>query len=97
MEVLSKPSSTRIDLPFLKRAFEHFQIEPRVGDVLLVRTGFEDLILADQAAVERGEPIKLGGNRWAGVEANVDIVKWIWETGIVAVASDNPTFEEWRE
>jgi hypothetical protein len=35
--------------------------------------------------------------KFAGVQANEEVVKWIWETGFVAVGSDNPTFEEWRE
>lgn len=96
LDPLSKPSSTAIDLPFLESAMEYFNIEPRVGDVLLVRTGYEDLIAADHVALARGEPALLAFNRWAGVEANVEVMKWIWTTGIVAVGSDNPTFEEWR-
>jgi hypothetical protein len=94
---LSKPSSTTIDLAFLKKAMAYFNIEPRVGDVLLVRTGFEDLILRDNLAIANGTPRLLEGNGWAGVEASEEVMKWIWTTGIVAVGSDNPTFEEWRE
>jgi kynurenine formamidase len=78
----------------LKDALKFFNLTPQIGDVLIVRTGFEDAVIADQARVKNGEDTRLLG-KWAGVKASDELIKWIWESGFVAVGSDNPTFEEW--
>ncbi|ODO01976.1 hypothetical protein L198_02707 [Cryptococcus wingfieldii CBS 7118] len=93
---LLNPASNPVDLPLLLRAVEHFHLQPRPGDVLLVRTGFEDVYREDseKAQVDRHRESAIQG-RWYGVEGKEEVVKWIWETGFVAVGSDNPTFESW--
>ncbi|ODN97097.1 hypothetical protein I350_08077 [Cryptococcus amylolentus CBS 6273] len=93
---LVNPASNPVDLPLLLKAVEHFHLQPRPGDILLVRTGFEDVYREDseKAQVDRHRESAIQG-RWYGVEGKEDVVKWIWETGFVAVGSDNPTFESW--
>ncbi len=98
LDPLSFPSSTPITFKLLQSAMTYFEIVSRVGDVLLVRTGFEDVLLDDVKALQDGsrkESLLKGS--WAGVEANEETLHWIWETGFLAVGSDNPTFEEWSE
>jgi len=96
LDPVSYPSSTTIDLPLIQSALGFFNLAPRAGDVLLVRTGFEDALSADKVRLRAGEDTHLVG-KWAGVQANRDTLEWIWKTGFVAVGSDNPTFEEWCE
>ncbi|MDR1441709.1 MAG: cyclase family protein [Bifidobacteriaceae bacterium] len=66
------------------------------GDILLIRTGWlgwymsasTDLriALADDAA---------GALRIAGLSGSPDLPRFLWDKGVVAVATDNPTFESW--
>lgn len=68
----------------------------RHGDILLVRTGW----IADYLT-ESEETRK----RWAdrdllvapGLSANEDVVRWLWDKGVAAVASDNPALEVWPQ
>lgn len=71
---------------------EH-DITPREGDILFLRTGFtaayEQLSLSDQKALaERASPDFLG------LESTSAVLRWIWESGFAAVASDAPSFEQ---
>lgn len=96
LDPLSFPSSTTIDLPLLQSALTFFKLSPRLGDVLLVRTGFEDALASDKIRLKAGENTHILG-KWAGVQANKDTLEWIWKSGFAAVGCDNPTFEEWCE
>ena len=70
----------------------------RPGDILFIRVGFtaayEALDLAEQKAIAcRPSPDFLG------VESSCSMLRWIWESGFAAVASDAPSFEQspWQE
>jgi len=67
-------------------------ITPRPGDILFIRTGsivewapFSEQQKKDYAAQK--EP------QHAGVEASLETLEWIWDSGIAAVAGDAISFE----
>jgi kynurenine formamidase len=66
----------------------------RQGDVLLIRTGW----LAHYNMLSTEEQDKLGGRddrASCGVEASKGSIKWHWEQGFAAVASDTVAYEAW--
>jgi hypothetical protein len=67
-------------------------VTPRKGDVLFVRTGmipewdnFTDKAKRDYAALKEPEH--------AGVEASIELLEWLWDNGIAAVAGDAISWE----
>lgn len=64
------------------------------GDILLVRTGFTtewDTTMTLEAKKSYAEnPAKM---QHAGVEATDDVLRWIWNAGIAAVAGDSVAWE----
>lgn len=62
------------------------------GDILFLRVGFtakyNTLSPPEQQAFPDRQP---GG--LLGLEATMDSLRWVWETGFAAVASDSPSFE----
>ena len=68
------------------------RVELRPGDVLLVRTGWEERYMAaDQAARER-----IAADLHApGIEGSAEMAGWLWDRRIAAVASDCPALEPW--
>ena len=86
-------SSSAISLADLVQVAKEEDITIRQGDILFVRCGFTaayNTLDATQrkALAERPQPDFLG------VEASVDVLRWIWESGISAVAGDAPSFEQ---
>jgi kynurenine formamidase len=71
-------------------AAQRVAIEP--GDVLLVRTGWEEMYLAaDQSARD-----SIAADLHApGIEGSIDMAAWLWDHRIAAVASDCPALEPW--
>ncbi|WWC66897.1 uncharacterized protein I206_100804 [Kwoniella pini CBS 10737] len=84
---LSNPPITKLNFELFLKVLNFFKIKPKIGDVLIIRTGFENSI------IEFKNDIKI--NSWWGIEQSSEFIKWIWENGIVAVGTDNPTFENW--
>jgi len=64
----------------------------RPGDVLFVRTGFTRAYDALTAAEQQGLPQR-GADDFAGLEPTEAVLRWIWDSGFAAVASDAPSFE----
>ncbi|KAJ8114129.1 hypothetical protein OPT61_g3909 [Boeremia exigua] len=66
-------------------------VQARDGDLLLVRTGFTE----QYAKLGEQERKELAGKppAFAGVESSKETLRWIWESGFVAVAGDAPSFE----
>jgi kynurenine formamidase len=65
---------------------------PRRGDILFIRTGmmpewesFTEQQKKDYAAQEEAEH--------AGVEASIELLEWLWDSGITAVAGDAISWE----
>jgi len=65
---------------------------PRKGDVLFVRTGmipeWETFTSQQKRAyADQKEP------EHAGVEASIELLEWLWDSGITAVAGDAISWE----
>lgn len=67
-------------------------VTPRKGDILFIRTGLIpewEAFTTEQkkayAAQERPEH--------AGVEASIEVLEWLWDSGIAAVAGDAISWE----
>ena len=71
---------------------KHHNVTPRKGDILLIRTGlmpeweaFSDEQKQDYAAQKKPEH--------AGVEACLEVLEWLWDSGISAVVGDAISWE----
>ncbi|KAJ4991400.1 hypothetical protein SVAN01_03047 [Stagonosporopsis vannaccii] len=84
-------SSHAITPKELREMVELAGVQPRDGDLLLLRTGFtqqyEGLAESERKALAGKPPA------FAGVESSKEALRWIWESGFVAVAGDAPSFE----
>jgi hypothetical protein len=82
-------SASHISLSTLKGCSEDSGITYRKGDILIVHTGFTDVYLGksrdEQEALVAREASTRG---WCGVEASEEVVKWHWDIGVAAVATD---------
>jgi kynurenine formamidase len=86
----------RIDVEHLTAALarQHASLEP--GDILCLRTGWTDKYLAldshgrNECARRSVEP---GGRRWAGLSGGEDMSRYLWNSGLAAIAADNPAVE----
>lgn len=70
------------------------QVSFRRGDVLLIRTGWT----AAYSKLSEAEKEHLGGRddrASCGVEATEAAIRWHWEQGFAAVASDTVAYEAW--
>jgi kynurenine formamidase len=86
-------ASIPIPLNQLQEIAAQRNITFQTGDILFVRTGFtasyDKLSINEQKALAARETAN-----FIGVEPNKAMVKWIWESGFAAVASDCPSFEQ---
>jgi hypothetical protein len=75
----------------LKDMLAETGVEPRDGDVLLLRTGFT----RDYAQLTEQEKKDMPNKppTFLGVESSKETLQWIWESGFCAVAGDAPSFE----
>ncbi|WVQ82262.1 hypothetical protein IAT38_004390 [Cryptococcus sp. DSM 104549] len=64
------------------------------GDILIVRTGYTEAVI-DMSLDERDRLRKREVNASCGVAQGEETLKWHWEKGIAAVASDCPAYEAW--
>lgn len=84
-------SANSISADVLKAMLQDTGVEPRSGDLLLLRTGFTrdyaQLSSEDRKALATSPPTFLGA------ESSPATCKFIWESGFAAVASDAPSFE----
>ncbi|KAK5268416.1 hypothetical protein LTR96_006123 [Exophiala xenobiotica] len=65
-------------------------IEFRSGDILIVRTGYTEQLLTDDADAQAA---LLGTHQAVGVAGNEDTARWIWNHHFAAVAGDTLAFE----
>ncbi|KAL1850315.1 hypothetical protein Plec18170_007010 [Paecilomyces lecythidis] len=86
-------SDHSISLEVLKNIAREQQTEFRFGDILFIRMGVTrewdtQMTLDDKVAYGRtNEP------QHAGVQGTKEMLRWIWDTGFAAVASDAISFE----
>jgi kynurenine formamidase len=66
-------------------------VELRDGDVLLIRTGW---IGAYRALDTAGREAQAEAASVSGLAGSDDIARFLWDSGAIAVAADNPTLEQ---
>jgi len=87
-------TSQAIPLSQLQAVAKEQDVSFRPGDVLLIRTGW--LALYKQLSVK--EQDRLGGHddrASCRVEASKESIKWHWDQGFAAVASDTVAYVTW--
>lgn len=89
---LSPLCSTGISVSHLQRVLTDQNISLRPGDILFIRSGFT----AAYNALSAPEKLALSQRPSAdfiGVEPTEEILEWLWESQLAAVAGDAPSFE----
>jgi hypothetical protein len=90
---LSEPFSDHlITLESLKTCAKAQNVTLKHGEILLVRSGFTAgyAALSEEAKVAWGHQTP---TLWAGIEATVDMFRFLWDSGISACAGDSPSWE----
>jgi kynurenine formamidase len=80
----------------LTAALDRAGVTPRQGDILCVRTGWTDKYLsldADGRAALAAGMQSVTGYSAAGLAASEEMARFLWDSGIAAVACDNPAVE----
>jgi kynurenine formamidase len=81
-----------VEVAHLKAIVDESGIIIKPGDILFIRVGFtakyNKLSVAEQEDFPNRQP---GG--LLGLEATRESLKWLWENGFAAIASDSPSFE----
>ena len=62
------------------------------GDILLIRLGWKGRYMALDQQSRDAMPLQVP-HKAAGVEASVDMARWLWDTGFSACAGDTAAFE----
>lgn len=91
---LSPFTDQAIPLHQLLKVAREEQVTFRQGDVLLIRTGWT----AAYSKLTEEEKDRLGGRddrASCGIEATQDVIRWHWDQGFAAVASDTVAYEAW--
>ncbi|WWC92013.1 uncharacterized protein L201_006967 [Kwoniella dendrophila CBS 6074] len=86
--------NTPITLDMLEECAKESKVVFESGDILLVRTGFTEACL-NLTEEERTELPKRKVRNYCGVAQTEDVLKWHWENGIAAVASDTAAYENY--
>lgn len=100
-----------VPLKVAKQIAEESNFEFQAGDIMLLRTGkhtkslalppdidallgfttaFENASLEAKKEIMHKDPFK-----YPGFESNFEVLGWLWDTKIAAVAGDCPGFEAW--
>lgn len=85
-------SSTAIPFSHLQRVIADQNVSFRCGDILFIRTGFTAAYNA-LSPTEKLALSKRSSAGFAGIEPTEEILQWLWETQLAAVAGDAPAFE----
>ncbi len=78
----------------LGESYRREGVEPKLGDVLLVRTGWLRWYLNETSSEERAR-IAAGMVKYPGLAASDGMSQYLWDLHIAAVAADNPGVEVW--
>ncbi|KAF2108620.1 putative cyclase-domain-containing protein [Lophiotrema nucula] len=85
-------SASSISADTLKDMLKETGVEPRDGDLLLLRTGFTAAYTALSTQARKDLAARPTA-QFLGVESSKATLAWIWESGFCAVAGDAPSFE----
>ncbi|CAI4220210.1 unnamed protein product [Parascedosporium putredinis] len=81
-----------VELSQIKAIIAQNKIEFRQGDILFLRVGFTDNYNKLSTLEQEQFPDRQPGGL-LGLEATKDSLKWLWESGFAAIASDAAGFE----
>lgn len=81
-----------VELSQIKAIIAENKIEFRQGDILFLRVGFTDNYNKLSTLEQEQFPDRQPGGL-LGLEATKDSLKWLWESGFAAIASDAAGFE----
>lgn len=84
--------STAIPVSHLQRVIADQRISLRPGDILFIRSGFTAAYNA-LSAPEKLALTQRPNADFIGVEPTEEILEWLWESQLAAVAGDAPSFE----
>lgn len=87
-------TSYAITVADLERAREAAGVEYQTGDILLLHTGFLAWYADQQPTVRRRLSVRETLTA-AGVEHTEQMAAYLWDSGVSAVAGDNPALEVW--
>ena len=86
-----------IDVPTLKAILGEQRVEPRSGDILILRTGWLSWYLSLDAAGRDDLKGRQRGGEGAmecpGLEPSAKMAEWLWDNRFSAIAADNPALE----
>ncbi|WWC95059.1 hypothetical protein V866_001911 [Kwoniella sp. B9012] len=86
--------STPVTLDILSNCAKESNVIIESGDILIVRTGFTEAFfkLSDE---ERAQLPNRRVRGYCGVDQSEEVLRWHWENGIAAVASDTAAYENY--
>jgi kynurenine formamidase len=79
-----------VPLSDLHAALAEQRTEIKPGDILLIRLGWLQYYLSAAPEIRRGYAEKA---RLPGIETSVEVVRWLWNAHIAAIATDTPALE----
>ena len=85
-----------VEVADLERVLEAQRITLRDGDILCIRFGWADRYLAldEPGRQELSQRFEEQTKRsWAGLAAGEDMSRFLWDSGVAAIACDNPAVE----
>ncbi|EKG21354.1 Major facilitator superfamily [Macrophomina phaseolina MS6] len=85
-------TSQPIPLAHLRDLLASHNLTPKRGDILLLRTGTTAALKALSPSDQRALATRPSPD-FVGIEATREVLRWLWESGFSAVASDAASFE----
>lgn len=89
MPPLNPLIADKISLETIKGIVAERQLDIRPGDIVILHTGFFEALFKldanEQEALGKRSKEEKG---WCGVEATEEMLRWHWDNGIAAVATD---------
>lgn len=82
---------TPITVEMLRATLRAEQVEIRAGDIMLLRTGYVDAYL--RATSEERADFSVQ-RQCPGLQASEEMAEFLWDSGVVAIAADNPAVED---
>lgn len=84
-------TSTPVGLDEIKAIAKAQGVTFASGDILIVRLGFPEAVLAK--APEDRQGLKSNKNGWCGIDATEEMIKWHWDNQFSAVVTDGYAYE----
>ncbi|KAM5344380.1 hypothetical protein ACJ41O_012917 [Fusarium nematophilum] len=89
---LSPFQTGAVEMSHIRAIISESKLEFHHGDILFIRVGFTAQYNNLSPQAQQDYPDRQPGGL-LGLEATEESLRWLWETGFAAVASDSPSFE----